>query len=80
MREASTLFAAKYIQMGARIRYYRTIRSLEQVELAEKLGITPQYLSKLERGVSKPSMDLLFLIAQELNVDAVKLIQEESQL
>jgi len=74
------LFAAKYIQMGARIRYYRTIRSLEQVELAEKLGITPQYLSKLERGVSKPSMDLLFLIAQELNVDAVKLIQEESQL
>lgn len=74
------MFAAKYIQMGARIRYYRTIRSLEQVELAEKLGITPQYLSKLERGVSKPSMDLLFLIAQELNVDAVKLIQEESQL
>lgn len=72
------MFAAKYVQIGAKIRYYRTIRTLEQITLADRLGITSQYLSKIERGVARPSMDLLFLIAQELNVDITKLMKEES--
>ena len=66
--------------MGARIRYYRTICNLEQSALAEKLGITPQYMSKLERGTAKPSMDLLFLIAQQLNVDVAELVKDGSEL
>ena len=74
------MFALRYIQIGARIRYYRTICHLEQSALAEKLGITPQYMSKLERGVAKPSMDLLFLIAQQLNVDVADLVKDETSL
>ena len=74
------VFTAKYVQIGAKIRYYRTIRMLEQIALADRLGITSQYLSKIERGAAKPSTDLLFLIAQELNVDITKLMKEESDL
>jgi len=68
------------VQIGAKIRYYRTIRALEQIALAEKLGITSQYLSKIERGAAKPSTDLLFLIAQVLNVDVITLMKGESEL
>ncbi|MBQ3113012.1 MAG: helix-turn-helix transcriptional regulator [Phascolarctobacterium sp.] len=74
------MFSAKYVQIGAKIRYYRTIRALEQIALAEKLGITSQYLSKIERGAAKPSTDLLFLIAQVLNVDVITLMKGESEL
>ena len=80
MKGVILVFAAKYMQIGAKIRYYRTIRTLEQITLADRLGITSQYLSKIERGVARPSMDLLFLIAQELNVDITKLMKEESDL
>ncbi|MBR4959076.1 MAG: hypothetical protein IKY55_06700 [Phascolarctobacterium sp.] len=34
----------------------------------------------MERGAAKPSTDLLFLIAQELNVDITKLMKEDSDL
>lgn len=80
MKGVILVFTAKYVQIGAKIKYYRTIRTLEQITLADRLGITSQYLSKLERGAAKPSMDLLFLIAQELNVDITKLLKEESDL
>ena len=78
MKGVILVFTAKYVQIGAKIRYYRTIRMLEQIALADRLGITSQYLSKIERGATKPSTDLLFLIAQELNVDITKLMKEES--
>lgn len=74
------MFAAKYIQIGARVRYYRTIRELEQSDLAEQLGITQQYLSKIERGAAKPSTDLLFLIAKTLDIDVAKLVKDGSEL
>ena len=80
MKGVILVFTAKYVQIGAKIRYYRTIRMLEQIALADRLGITSQYLSKIERGVAKPSTDLLFLIAQELNVDITKLMKEDSDL
>ena len=80
MKGVILVFTAKYVQIGAKIRYYRTIRMLEQIALADRLGITSQYLSKIERGTAKPSTDLLFLIAQELNVDITKLMKEDSDL
>ena len=61
MKGVILVFTAKYVQIGAKIRYYRTIRMLEQIALADRLGITSQYLSKIERGAAKPSTDLLFL-------------------
>ena len=80
MKGVIALFAAKYIQIGARVRYYRTIRELEQSALAEQLGITQQYMSKIERGTARPSTNLLFLIAKTLNVDVAELVKDGSEL
>lgn len=70
------MFKEKYEKLGKNIRYYRIMRGMGQACLAEKAGITPQYLSKLEHGAAKPSMDLLFKIAQELQVKAEALLKE----
>lgn len=45
------------------------------MELALHIGITPQYLSKLEHGSARPSMDLLFTIANALEIDVIKLLE-----
>lgn len=71
------MFAARYIQIGAKIRYYRTINKMEQITFAEKVGVTPQYLSKIERGNAKPSTDLLFKIADELGVDITLIMKSD---
>lgn len=36
--------------IGAKVTYYRTLRGLTQRELAEKIGISPSTLNKVERG------------------------------
>ena len=74
------MFAARYIKIGAKIRYYRIINKMEQAEFAEKIGVTRQYLSKIETGRAKPSTDLLFKIAYELNIDVATIMKNDNSL
>ena len=60
------MYCEKYVEMGRKIRYYRIMQELGQGMLAEQIGITPQYLSKIEHGSARPSMDLVFRIADKL--------------
>ncbi len=69
------MFEERYVQIGAKIRYYRTVKNLDQGSFAEQVGITPQYLSKIEHGSARPSLDLLFRIAESLKIDIAKLVQ-----
>ncbi len=69
------MYGSRYIKMGQRIRYYRLMQELGQGVLAEQIGITPQYLSKIEHGSAHPSMDLFFRIADKLQVQAAKLLE-----
>ncbi len=69
------MYGTKYIEMGKKIRYYRLLLDLGQGVLAEQIGITPQYLSKIEHGSARPSMDLVFRIADELQVQAAQLLE-----
>ncbi len=69
------MYGNKYIEMGQKIRYYRLVLELGQGVLAEQIGITPQYLSKIEHGNARPSMDLVFRIADELQVPAAQLLE-----
>lgn len=41
------MYCEKYVEMGRKIRYYRIMQELGQGMLAEQIGITPQYLSKI---------------------------------
>ena len=64
------MFAVRYTKIGAKIVYYRKIRNLTQEELAEKVGITPQYLSRIENGgySKNVSLSTLMKIAGVLDV------------
>lgn len=57
-------------KMGNRIRELRTNMSLSQEQLADKLGVTKQAISQMERGVRKPSMDMLDTLCDFFNVSA----------
>ena len=58
-------------QLGKRIKQIRKAAKLTQERLAEKAGLSVEYISRLERGVSQPSLKTLALIAKSLNI-AVK--------
>ena len=60
--------------LGARIREVRKARQLSQERLAEKVGLEPKQISRIEGGKSSPSMDTLEAIARELQVDMKDLL------
>ena len=55
-------------KIGARVAEYRRAAGLTQEKLAEKVRVTPGTISRLERGVSAPSLKTLAQIAEVLQV------------
>ncbi len=56
------------MQIGGRLSVCRQNKNMTQEELAYRLGITPQALSKWERGVSFPDISMLADISRLLDV------------
>ena len=67
-------FEEKCRRLGAKVKYYRTIGGMNQTVLAQKLGISYQYLSRIECGKQSPSFPLLVALAEELGVDLAELV------
>lgn len=63
-----------YKLIGARIKYERNKAGLTQEQLAEKLDVTIGYVSQVERGITKISLDLLARISTILDCDVASLI------
>lgn len=61
---------------GKRIREIRESKQIRQKNLAEQLEISDKYLSAVERGVSKPSLDLIVEIANVLGVGADDILRD----
>ncbi len=55
-----------YRQIGRRIRELRRLANLTQEELAEKAGLSVQYIGFIERGQAKATLDSLVKIARGL--------------
>ena len=67
--------------VGAQIRAARKQRKLTQEQLAERLGVSREYLSNVERGRSGlGSLDLIAQIARKLNVDLSDILMPEDSL
>ncbi len=64
--------------LGARIRDIRKRRRLSQEKLAERAGISAQYLSNIERGRENPTLDLLLRLADSLRVSLGEMCDFES--
>ena len=50
-----------------------------QVELAERLGISQAYLSKIARGLQQPSLDEALRISRILRVPVESLVSENNK-
>lgn len=57
-----------FVKVGERIAKYRKAAGLNQEELAGRLYVTRQALSKWENGLSVPTVDTLILLCQMLSV------------
>ena len=66
-------------QLGDKLSKCRQNRNMTQEELARRLGITPQALSKWERNQSFPDISLLSDVCSVLGVSADYLLGIESQ-
>ncbi len=62
-----------FVKVGNKIASLRTLRGLSQEELAEKLYVTRQALSKWENG-SVPSIDIVLQLAKSFDVSFEELL------
>ena len=64
------------VEIGQKIKYYRKLAGLTQEQLAQKTGLSQNYISMLEQnkvGFSKPTLEK---IAQALNISVGDLFKE----
>ncbi len=62
---------------GDKLRKLRRDKKLSQVELAERVGMNANHLSRLERGVVLPSAEILRRLAQVLEASIDYLLSED---
>ncbi len=62
-------------QFGKRLQQLRGAASLTQEELAEKVGLTIESISNMERGIHGPSFDNLEKIVAALKIPAKALFE-----
>lgn len=67
----------QYVCLGHKIASIRISLNMSQHELARHVGISRSYLSKLEcgTGISGMSLEILFKIAQALQIDVAQLVR-----
>jgi transcriptional regulator with XRE-family HTH domain len=66
--------------LGAFIRSQREVARLSLRQLAELTSLSHPYLSQVERGVHQPSVRVLKLISEALNVSAETLLEQAGLL
>ena len=62
-----------YKKLGLNISYYRKLRGLTQMQLAELLDIDRSHMSAVELATTAPSLDLIFSVCEKLDVSPKEL-------
>ena len=62
-------FEEKRILLGLNITYYRRAKNLTQLQLAEKVSVSGNYISQVERGFKSVSLATLAQISEILEVE-----------
>jgi N-acetylglucosamine kinase-like BadF-type ATPase/DNA-binding XRE family transcriptional regulator len=65
---------SKALKLGKNIKKYRKLRAMTQSELAERIFVTPQNVSKWENGYSFPDVQNLCILADVLDVSLDRLL------
>lgn len=69
-------YKERYKTLGLNIAYYRKKRGLTQEQLAEKAGMERSRISKTEIAWAGISLDMVFRIADALEIEPYKLLME----
>ncbi len=64
------------VNLGLRLKYFRTKRGLSQAELAKLVGVTPSTISQVESNLIYPSLPALMKLAEVLSVDITSFFQD----
>lgn len=54
--------------LGSRIRELRKSKNLTQFELAEKIGLSTNFIGMVERGERNTTVDKIFKLAKAFNI------------
>ena len=66
--------APDHAAIGDRLREVRQSRGLSLRGLAEKLGVSPSFISQVENGRARPSVSTLYAIVNELGISLDELL------
>ena len=64
------------LTMGDRIKEVRRKQKLTQEQLAERLGVSVEFVGQIERGIKLPSMQVFIKLVEALNVSADYLLRD----
>lgn len=64
-----------YKNIGKKIKLLREKRHLTQEVLAEKAGISQDYLGKIEVCINRPGLKTIFKIAKALDVEPYEILK-----
>jgi transcriptional regulator with XRE-family HTH domain len=65
--------------LGSRLRALRTDRDETLAQTAERAGISPQYLSEVERGRKEPSSEMIAALAGALDITVADLMADTAE-
>ena len=57
-----------YVLLGERIKFWRQYRNFTQEKLAEKVELTPGFISLIETGKKRASLETLIRVCKELEI------------
>ena len=66
------IFNNRLKKIGNNIRQIRKQRQVTQIDLAVMIGIDRAYLSEIENGRTNVSLNILYAIADALNIDIIQ--------
>ena len=66
--------APDHVAMGDRLREVRKSRGLSLRGLAQRLGVSPSFVSQVETGRAKPSVSTLYAMVNELGISLDELL------
>jgi transcriptional regulator with XRE-family HTH domain len=64
------------IRLGKRLRYLRRAHDRTQEDLAELLGVSVGWVSRVERGVKAPNLNYLFRVSSALGVSVREILSD----
>jgi transcriptional regulator with XRE-family HTH domain/KaiC/GvpD/RAD55 family RecA-like ATPase len=67
------------VDLGLRLKYFRTKRGLSQTELAKLVGVTPSTISQVESNLIYPALPALIKMAEVLSVDITSFFQDQEE-